>query len=277
MELEAPKICNFEAQEQFRSAARRLSLDPDNIWVGGYVDYQWRHGRHVFESAGMAVSGLRVLEFGCNFGATSIILAVMGARVTGVDVNPDYVELARLNAACYGLETRIAVLHVADTTRLPFADGQFDLITCNSVLEYVPHAILKPVQRELDRVLKRGGIILVEGTSNRLWPREIHSRRWLVNYLPQWVDPLLSTDIQRGVFPWQVRFGFGPGYRDAGLADGGVSYLEARRRMGMSGRRRMLLHAAARLLSPLRISAGLLTPSISVRLRKDGRVSMPTE
>lgn len=273
MSIQAPKICNFEAREQFRAAARRLSLDPDNVWVGGYVDYEWHHSRHVFESAGVTLSGLRVLEFGCNFGATSIILAALGAGVTGVDVNLDYVELARLNTACYGLEQRIAVLHVPDATRLPFEDEQFDLITCNSVLEYIPHAMLKPVQRELDRILKRGGTILVLGTSNRLWPREIHSRRWFVNYLPRRVDPLLSTDIQRGVFPWQVRFGFGSWYRDTGLLDGGAGYLEARRRMGVSGPRKMLLTAALRMLSPLRISVGLLTPSISVLLRKDDRVA----
>ena len=273
MSVPAPKIRNSEARDQFRATARRLGLDPDNLWIGGYVDYEWHHGRHVLDTAGVNVPDAKVLEFGCNFGATSIMLATLGARVTGVDVNSDYVELARLNAASYGLESRIEVLHVPDTTRLPFADGQFDLITCNSVLEYVPHAVLKPVQRELDRVLKRGGSILVGGTSNRLWPREIHSQRWLVNYLPQCVDRLLATDIQRGVFPWQVRFGFGPGYRDAGLADGGVGYLEARRRMGVTSWRRMLLSAAIRVLSPLRISVGLLTPSISVLLRKDGRAS----
>lgn len=276
MSVPAPKIRNSEARDQFRATARRLGLDPDNLWVGGYVDYEWHHGRHVLDTAGIKVPDAKVLEFGCNFGATSIMLATLGARVTGVDVNSDHVELARLNAASYGLESRIEVLHVPDTTRLPFADEQFDLVTCNSVLEYVPHAILKTVQREIDRVLKRGGNILVGGSSNRLWPREIHSRRWLVNYLPRCVDSLLSTDFQRGVFPWQVRFGFGPQYRDAGLADGGVSYLEARRRMGVTKRRRMLLSAAIAVLYPLRISVGLLTPSISLQLRKETRASAPT-
>ena len=156
MSVPAPKICNSEAREQFRAAARRLALDPDNLWVGGYVDYEWHHSRHVLETAGVTVPGAKALEFGCNFGATSIMLAALGACVTGVDVNADYLELARLNIACYGLEQRVAVLHVPDATRLPFDDGHFDLITCNSVLEYVPHAILGSVQRELDRVLKPG-------------------------------------------------------------------------------------------------------------------------
>jgi SAM-dependent methyltransferase len=268
--MQAPTICDFAAREQFRLAARRLSLDPDNAWIGGYVDYEWRYGRHVLECAGVTLSGARVLEFGCNVGATAIVLRTMGSKVTAVDVHRGYVELSRLNAASYGLDAGIEFVHVPDTTRLPFAGGHFDLIICNSVLEYVPHAILAPVQRELDRVLRPRGTILVQGTSNRLWPREVHSRRWLVNYLPRLVDRLLATEMERGVFPWHVRSGFGPAYSDAGVADHGASYLEARKRMGVSAPRRLLLGTVAGALSPLRISIGLLTPSITALLRKDG-------
>ena len=273
MTPQAPEVRDRAAREAFRAAARRMSLDPDDTWVGGYVDYEWRHGRHALEAAGATVSGLRVLEFGCNYGATSIVLAALGASVTGVDVNPDYVGLARLNAACYRQPQGPEFMHVPDTTRLPFDDAQFDLITCNSVLEYVPHALLGPVQREIDRVLKPGGTILVLGTSNRLWPQEVHSRRWFVTYLPRFVDALARRDIQRGVFPWQIRFGFGPSYADADLQDAGAGYLEARRKMGMSGARRALLGAAMRVLAPLRLSVGLLTPSISVRLLKHRRTA----
>jgi len=269
MNLGQPKICNTEAQERFRSSARQMSLDPDDPWVGGYVDYEWNHIRHVFENIGIVVSGRNIMEFGCNMGATSIILAVMGARVTGVDVNRDYVELAKLNAESYGLGEQIDFLYMPDTTQLPFQDGQFDLITCSSVLEYVPHGILKRVQREIDRVLKPGGLLRISATSNRIWPQEVHSRRWLINYMPRCLDRMLSPYTRRGVSPLRMRFGFGPGYRDLTLADGGAGYLRAKRRMGMEGAKMMLLQMAVRLLSPARISVGLLTTSISLFLRKE--------
>jgi len=271
--MQAPAIRDFEAHERFRATARRLSLDPDSVWVGGYVENGWRHGRHVFECAGLTLAGASVLEFGCNVGATSIVLATMGAVVTGVDVNRDFVELAGLNAASYGFAHAIELLHAPDTRRLPFADGHFDVVICSSVLEYVPHDILGAVQRELDRVLKHGGTILIQGTSNRLWPREVHSGRWFVNYLPRAVDRLLAADIRRGVFPWQMRRGFGPAYSDAGLLDRGAGYLEARRRMGVSAARRMLLRTAIRVLAPLWLSVGLLTPTICLQLRKDGGIA----
>src|SRR5262249_11833704 len=124
-EPQAPMVRNTVARDQFRSAARRFSLDPDNRWVGGYVDLQWDRGRHVFECSGIPIVRAEALEFGCNIGATSIVLAVLGAHVTAVDIDSRYVELARLNAASYGVEDRIDFLHLTDTTRLPFPDGFF--------------------------------------------------------------------------------------------------------------------------------------------------------
>ena len=271
MAFEAPVIRSASARERFRSDARRLWPDPDSVWVGGYVDYEWQHGRHIFESANLIDAGCSVLELGCNVGATSIVLAAMKANVTAIDINPDYVKIAALNAESYGLEGRIRFVHVADTTRLPFDDAQFDVVICNSVLEYVSHAALRSVQREIDRVLKPGGTIAVLGTSNRIWPREVHSGKWLINYLPRTFDPLFGRDFQRGVFPWQLRFGFGCHYQDCGLNDGGASYLEARKRIGSSGLKNALMKAAIRLLSPLKISVGLVTPNSSVLLRKTRR------
>lgn len=271
MAFEPPAIRSASARERFRSAARRLWPDPDSLWVGGYVDYEWRHGRHIFESANLINPGCSALELGCNVGATSIVLAAMNANVTAIDINPDYVNIAALNAESYGLDDRIRFVHVADSTRLPFDDGQFDVVVCNSVLEYVSRAALPSVQREIDRVLKPGGTIAVLGTSNRIWPREGHSGKWLINYVPRAFDALVGRDFPRGVFPWQLRFGFGRHYHDHGLDDGGASYLEARKRIGSSGLKNSLMKAAIRLLSPLKISIGLVTPNISVLLRKTRR------
>ena len=266
--MQAPTVCDPDARERFRSTARRHSLDPDNPWLGGYVDYEWHHGRHVLECSGVTLAGATALEFGCNIGATSIILATLGADVTAVDVDPRYVELAQLNAASYGLGQRIEFRHLSDTTRLPFPAGSFDLVTCNTVLEYVAHDSLPAVQGELDRVLKPGGVIIIEGTSNRLFPRESHTGRWGTNYLPRFVDRITGRSFERGVTPWRMRWGFGPGYSDLAVRDKGGAYLESRKRMGMNGARRLTLAAGARVLAPLRLSVGLFTPTLAVWLQK---------
>jgi SAM-dependent methyltransferase len=128
------------------------------------------------------------------------------------------------------------------------------------------------VQREIDRVLKPGGLIFVLGTSNRLSPREIHSRWWLINYIPERFDALIFGDRkpQRGVAPWRVRHGFGP-YENLDWLDHGRAYVEARSHFDPPQRGLRLANWVSRRFG---MTLGLLTPSISVTLRKRQTESM---
>lgn len=262
-------VTSPESDTQFRRLARSMGLIPEDKWVGGYVQYEWEHARHIFASYGISLAGKRVLEFGCNLGATSIVMAALGAEVVGVDVDASMVRLAQANADRYGVAPQIRFMQLNDTTQLPFPDQYFDLVTCNSVLEYVSAQQLASVQKTLDRVLRAGGVLLVTGTSNRLWPREVHSRGWRGNYCPAWLDQWFSPQRppQRGVFPWTIRFGFGR-YQNLDWQDRAHAYLMARRRMGMNSGSYRLLQLAAPLLHLIGLTPGLLTPSISIALRK---------
>lgn len=267
-----PQVVDPAADERFRTLALGMGLDPDNIWVGGYVDYEWVHSRYVFQLACNRLEGAEVLEFGCNYGATAIILATLGAKVTAIDVNADYVNLAKANAARYGLADRIDFFHVVDSTHLSFPDARFRYITCNSVLEYVPPSLLPAVQQEIHRLLQPEGRLIILGTSNRLWPREIHSRRWLTNYLPRWLDRLLfpAGAPERGLFPWEIVNNFNRmgRYINRDARDGGAIYVGARAHMGMGGAKLRLLRVTNRLLSGIGLSVGLITPSIALILDK---------
>lgn len=266
--VSAPEVVDLDADAEFRLCARRLGEDPESRWVGRYVEYEWERCRHVFERACGDIAGKKALEFGCNLGATSIVLAQLGADVVAVDIDEAYVELAKLNAARYGLADKIDFQFVRDTRELPFRTRSFDLVSCNSVLEYVPKPLLSSVMREVDRVVARGGLIFVGGTSNRLWPREQHSGKWLINYLPSGIDKtVFGESYDRGVFPWQITRGFGD-YLNADLDESGQAYLALKKRMGTSPERLQLLRMAVRALQPLRLSVGMLTPNISVLLRK---------
>ena len=193
-----------DARARFRAAARAAGLDPDDPWVGGYADYERNHLRPLLGVYGIDPAGLAALEFGCNVGASSVVLARLGAQVTGVDVSEPHVRLAEANIALHGLERRARAQHVPDTSALPFADGAFDMALANSVLEYVDPAQLAGVVGELHRVLRPGATLLVCGTASRLAPREVHSRAWLTNYVPRFVDPLLGSSPQRGLSPWAL-------------------------------------------------------------------------
>jgi 2-polyprenyl-3-methyl-5-hydroxy-6-metoxy-1,4-benzoquinol methylase len=245
----------------------RILFPRSHQWEERYVEHEMAHVRHLLVPGLCPVEGARVLEFGCNIGATAVVLAHLGAQVTAVDIDGDLLEIAALNARRYGLGERIHFERLVSGGRLPLLDDAVSVITCNSVLEYVPHAQLRAVLRELDRVLEPGGRLLVFGTSNRLWPREVHSQRWLTNYLPRWLDSWLGARIQRGVWPWQLRRGF-PCYRDVLAGDGSTAYLRAKRRMGLRGPKRVALEVLSGVMGTTGLSAGLLAPNITLLLEK---------
>jgi SAM-dependent methyltransferase len=75
--------------------------------------------------------------------------------VVGVDVSPTVVAVA--GERYPGLEA-----HEADTRRLPFADGSFDVVVSNSTLDhFAGRSDIAAALRELHRVLRPGGRLLV--------------------------------------------------------------------------------------------------------------------
>jgi ubiquinone/menaquinone biosynthesis C-methylase UbiE len=216
------------------------------------------------------MKGQRVLEFGCNYGATAIVLSHLGMDVVAVDTEESLIAAARLNSRRYGAE-HINFLRVSEGEPLPFNDSDFDLITCNSVLEYVDPNVLAQRLRDFDRLLRPGGTLLVMGTSNRLAFREIHSRRYFVNYLPPSFDRFIGSvkPFQRGVWPWTIRSRF-PDYQDLVLADWGSGIVSAKRAKNIGPARIVLLHMLRFVCGAFAISVGSILPNIFMALRKPG-------
>jgi ubiquinone/menaquinone biosynthesis C-methylase UbiE len=250
------------AQKEFEMAARAAGYDPNNKWVGGYAQYEWDHLRRLIEAYGLDLKGKRVLEFGCNVGASTVVLAALGADVTAVDVADDMVRIARANIERHGVHA--AIHHVPDTRQLPFDAGQFDFILANSVLEYVTTDHLPKIINEFHRVSAPHAQMLICGTASRLSPKEVHSGRWFVNYMPRFMDQILygKANAQRGLSPLYLARVLKPYFKDVTGAGWGKG------RMAIHGTLSLPVRVVVRLAAFLAISPGWLSPNMEMLLQR---------
>jgi SAM-dependent methyltransferase len=108
--------------------------------------------------------GRSVLDVGCGAGVDLARFAKGGAQVTGVDIAPAAVELARANFSQQGLRGRF---EVANGEQLPFADNHFDLVFAHGVVQYTSHP--RQLVLECRRVLKPGGQAIVQVYNRISW------------------------------------------------------------------------------------------------------------
>ncbi len=109
-------------------------------------------------------AGQRVLEVGCGAGVDLARFAKGGADVTGVDLAPSAIELARANFSQQGLA---GDLRVANGEALPFADDTFDLVFAHGVVQYTANP--NQLVDECRRVLKPGGTAIFQVYNRISW------------------------------------------------------------------------------------------------------------
>ena len=128
-------------------------------------------------------SNVRLLDVACGTGRTlhQISRAHPELRLFGVDLSPAYVRIARQRLADVG---EIA-LAVENGEALPFADGAFDIATSVYLFHELPRNARRNVLREMFRVTKPGGLVVLEDSCQvaesaeiefalREFPREFH-------------------------------------------------------------------------------------------------------
>jgi hypothetical protein len=106
-------------------------------------------------------------------------------------------------------------------------------------------------------------LLVFHGTSNRLWPREVHSRSFRGNWLPK----RLSPGAPRGVNPLSIRRAL-VGYVDL-LMNNRRAFVEIKAKQGMSRASSSILAITA---AALHLSPGMLLHSFILLLRKPNRL-----
>jgi ubiquinone/menaquinone biosynthesis C-methylase UbiE len=100
----------------------------------------------------------RLLEIGYGSGLLMPTLAGVADEITGIDLVPASAGL-RQRLEQLGVKPRLLVQ--ADVQSLPFADGYFDGAVAFSIFEHLRGHQLQPALRDLGRVIKSGGQLLI--------------------------------------------------------------------------------------------------------------------
>jgi SAM-dependent methyltransferase len=110
------------------------------------------------------VAGLKILDVGCGYGYSACRLALMGAKVTAIDVSGGMCGITRKAA---GLNNVAVDVHRASAVSTGFEDVRFDMIAGQVSLHHLP---MPNSAIELRRILKKGGMaVFLEPVQGPRW------------------------------------------------------------------------------------------------------------
>ena len=134
---------------------KRLLL-PASYWRTAEFAYVWQRIA--------PARGMRLLDLGSPKDLAAFLARDAGCEVVACDILPEAIALSRRYAAAQGIEGagpgRVQS-EVQDGRNLPYADGSFDAAFSVSVLEHIPERGDSDAIRELVRVVKPGGRIVL--------------------------------------------------------------------------------------------------------------------
>ena len=133
----------------------------------------------------------KALDFGAGTGNLTGKLLSMGYHVTAIDISEEMCALLRKKYKPY-LEAKKLVVINLPIEDVSFDRGEFDLITCYSVLHHLPD-YLDVVQR-LCVFLKKGGVMYLDHEASPFyWKDESDNIANLVKNIYFHSNPLLNT------------------------------------------------------------------------------------
>jgi tRNA (mo5U34)-methyltransferase len=122
-----------------------------NHFLGDFPSFKWRE---VASHLPKDLRGWHALDIGCNAGFYTFELARRGAAVTGIDVNPHYLNQARWAAKEFQLEDRVTFrqMQVYD---LVHREETYDLVLFMGVFYHLRYPLLglDIVARRVERLL----------------------------------------------------------------------------------------------------------------------------
>lgn len=165
-----------------------VDIDPERLERYRSM-FQWTAAAEEFYAPAAIGAGHVVADFGCGPGHASVEFARRvgdAGHVHALDINADFIAMARANAAAAGLDRRITA-HLLSDVSLPLPDGSLDRIVARNTIIYVEDPVA--TFTEFRRVLRPGGLAhaiesdwsltLVEPVPSSHWKQLIDAASWV--------------------------------------------------------------------------------------------------
>jgi ubiquinone/menaquinone biosynthesis C-methylase UbiE len=151
------------------SAPRRYDLGIRLLSLGRIT----RVHREVAERS--VSEGSRALDIGCGTGSLAIACARRGARVTGIDISPQMLDIARRKVEQAELTDSVTLLQMsAIELDERFEPESFDTIMSSLTFSELSDDEQRFVLRQCQRLLKNGGrLVVADETVPPSWPKRL--------------------------------------------------------------------------------------------------------
>jgi SAM-dependent methyltransferase len=117
-----------------------------------------------------ALAGSHILEVGCGTGSSTIALAEQGAHITGLDLDPEAMSVARARTRAHNLAVEYVEANATEVGRF-----HYDWLIYWAVLEHMTVPERLETLRLGWNALPAGGLLTVIETPNRLWYQDSHT------------------------------------------------------------------------------------------------------
>lgn len=210
-------IPTFRAVEQFERHYRQLytreSQTYDQNRFGSPCGQSFNAGEQamIWRLLGLP-RGRTVLDVAAGTGRIAADLAERGLEVIAFDLTTSMLRQAQARAEAADL-TRLRCVG-GNGRMLPFEDGRFDAVISIRFLHLFPPAFYRPFVEEMWRVLRPGGVLLVQfesalGGAGAVWLRELYRRGVRGNKPRYYLWPRQVPRVFAGTAPVSLH-GFSP-------------------------------------------------------------------
>ncbi len=140
----------------------------------------------------------KLLEIGCGTGSSSITFAEQGAKVTGIDVEEDSLQVARKRAELLNLDIKYKNLSGTEISHLK---EQFDLVIYYATLEHMTIEERINSLKQAWNILNHNGLLIIVEAPNRLWLEDTHTSELpFFQWLPDDLAYLYSANSRKKSF-----------------------------------------------------------------------------